>query len=1115
MKTKIHTTLVLAVMTALLFQLTAFAQTTAFTYQGRLDEGAVPANGTYDLTFSVWVAESGAYPVGISITNTAVAVSNGLFSVILNFGAMPFTGQDRWLEVGVRTNGGGEFSTLSPRQRLTSTPYAFRAQQAATTAPNAVDGVSLQNNVVTSDKIQDGSIGAMDIDASQFNTTFWRASGNAGTTAGTHFLGTTDNQPLEFKANNQRVLRFSDAGGGWVNITAGCPSNSATQGGATVAGGGDSSYPNVASLFGFVGGGSGNTAIGGFATVAGGDGNFANGFSFVGGGKFNTNGHNYGVIGGGLQNTNIGSHSVIGGGRDNMASGSEATIGGGMRNVSFSGVVAGGHDNQASWGTVGGGDFNIAVNATIAGGLYNTASNGAAIGGGYQNQALGTGTSIGGGNANRAEGWHGTVAGGYRNSSIGTLSVTAGGQFNTNRGYGGVISGGLQNTNTGDFATIGGGRDNTASGYGATVPGGEEVVAAGRHSLAAGRKAAALHDGSFVWADDQGAAFSSTGQRQFLVRAEGGVGIGTNFPQAMLHVVGTVLANSFSGDGSGLTGVQVSDASGLTNGTLPSSALGGTYSRALSFTHASNTFAGSFAGNGGGLTSLNAASLAMGTLADLRLSTNVALRNANQAFAGINSFVHPDNSFSGSHSGNGAGLTNLNAGSLAGGLVPEAQLGGNIARTNQVWLLGGNSGTTPGTHYIGTTDSQPLEFKVNGLRVLRVENNGDSFSDSGSIPDGAPNVIGGSPLNFVAVGVVGATIGGGGATNYWDAPYTNSVLSDFGVVGGGYGNTIAAGARGATVAGGYLSSVFAEGATVAGGGMNRAMSDHATVGGGLSNSATNSYATVPGGRNNLAGGQYSFAAGRQAKALHDGTFVWADSTAADFASTASNQFLIRASGGVGIGTVNPAAQLDVSSGGLDSFPQARLNQTSAGDYSRLRFTVGGDYTKRWDMACRSNIFVLYSGQFDANMLQLDSAGLTVRGTFVSSSDRNLKENFQPVDARAVLAKVIALPLNEWSYKQDTTTRHIGPMAQDFYAAFAVGPDDKHIATVDADGVALAAIQGLNQKLEGRSQRSEARSQLLEEKLEQKETEIAELKQSMNDLKRLVEAMSHKLNGGVK
>lgn len=88
------------------------------------------------------------------------------------------------------------------------------------------------------------------------------------------------------------------------------------------------------------------------------------------------------------------------------------------------------------------------------------------------------------------------------------------------------------------------------------------------------------------------------------------------------------------------------------------------------------------------------------------------------------------------------------------------------------------------------------------------------------------------------------------------------------------------------------------------------------------------------------------------------------------------------------------------------------------------------------------------------------------GTITPSSDRNVKKNFEPVDAGEVLARVAALPLARWTYQAEADgIRHLGPMAQDFAAAFGLGANDVTIATVDADGVALAAIQGLNAKLE--------------------------------------------------
>jgi hypothetical protein len=121
-----------------------------------------------------------------------------------------------------------------------------------------------------------------------------------------------------------------------------------------------------------------------------------------------------------------------------------------------------------------------------------------------------------------------------------------------------------------------------------------------------------------------------------------------------------------------------------------------------------------------------------------------------------------------------------------------------------------------------------------------------------------------------------------------------------------------------------------------------------------------------------------------------------------------------------------------------------------------------------------------------------------------TSDRNAKENFHPVDPERVLTKVAALSITQWTFKQDSATPHIGPMAQDFHAAFQVGADDKHIAVVDEGGVALAAIQGLNRKVEVRSHRAEDRMRRLETKLERKEAEIDELKCKLDRLERLLE-----------
>jgi hypothetical protein len=126
----------LALLSALNSQLsTLFAQGTAFTYQGRLAAGANTANGNYDMQFSLRDALTPpGNPVGPTNTITPVAVSNGLFTVALDFGAN-FPGADRWLEIGVRTNGAANYTTLSPRQKLTPTPYAMTASNLSGTLP--------------------------------------------------------------------------------------------------------------------------------------------------------------------------------------------------------------------------------------------------------------------------------------------------------------------------------------------------------------------------------------------------------------------------------------------------------------------------------------------------------------------------------------------------------------------------------------------------------------------------------------------------------------------------------------------------------------------------------------------------------------------------------------------------------------------------------------------------------------------------------------------------------------------------------------------------------------------------------------------------------------------
>src|SRR6266511_3540883 len=98
---------------------TTFAQTSSFTYQGRLTDGGTAANGNYDLQFVLFDSLSGGAQVGSTQTLNTVAVSNGVFTVSLDFGANSFPGANRFLEISVRPSGSGSFTLLTPRQEIT------------------------------------------------------------------------------------------------------------------------------------------------------------------------------------------------------------------------------------------------------------------------------------------------------------------------------------------------------------------------------------------------------------------------------------------------------------------------------------------------------------------------------------------------------------------------------------------------------------------------------------------------------------------------------------------------------------------------------------------------------------------------------------------------------------------------------------------------------------------------------------------------------------------------------------------------------------------------------------------------------------------------------------
>jgi hypothetical protein len=190
----------------------------------------------------------------------------------------------------------------------------------------------------------------------------------------------------------------------------------------------------------------------------------------------------------------------------------------------------------------------------------------------------------------------------------------------------------------------------------------------------------------------------------------------------------------------------------------------------------------------------------------------------------------------------------------------------------------------------------------------------------------------------------------------------------------------------------------------------------------------------------------------------------ASSALSVFNSSLGSLLRVRNDGSVGIGTTTPGQKLDVV--GVSQMNALELRAIGSTPYLDFSSTTA-DYNAR----------IIYSSA--GNVLSVQGASqLIVEGevTCVAvnlTSDRNAKEQFTPVNPRAVLDKVVRLPITEWQYKTQRDARHIGPMAQDFREAFALGRDERHITSVDADGVALAAIQGLNQKLEEAAREKDA------------------------------------------
>jgi len=266
---------------------------TAFTYQGKLTDGGNPANNIYDFQFKLFNAETVGAQIGATIEKGDVVVTNGLFTVDLDFGTNAFNGNTRWLEIEVRPGSQtGAYTLLTPRQKVNPSPYAIYSSKSA-----------------DADKLDGSDSTAFALIAHNHDTSYWKQTGNSETTPGTNFIGTADNKALEVKVNSLRVMRF-EPGTDSPNIIGGYNQNAVSSGviGATISGGGKITNVNkVTDSYGAIGGGRYNQA-----------------------GNDDTNVSNsaFGTVSGGYHNTASGYGATVPGGRDNVSAGSKSLAAG-------------------------------------------------------------------------------------------------------------------------------------------------------------------------------------------------------------------------------------------------------------------------------------------------------------------------------------------------------------------------------------------------------------------------------------------------------------------------------------------------------------------------------------------------------------------------------------------------------------------------------------------------------------------------------------------------------------------------------------------------------------------------------------------------------------------
>ncbi|MCB1098558.1 MAG: tail fiber domain-containing protein [Verrucomicrobiae bacterium] len=430
------------------------------------------------------------------------------------------------------------------------------------------------------------------------------------------------------------------------------------------------------------------------------------------------------------------------------------------------------------------------------------------------------------------------------------------------------------------------------------------------------------------------------------------------------------------------------------------------------------------------------------------------------------------------------------------------------------WSLTGNSGTNATANFIGTMDDRPLNFRTNGRRALQLSSVANIFEEGISVV--VPSV------GNTAVNSVGGVLFGGGMFRggLWPNTLKNAA---FGTISGGYENEIETlGQAASTISGGWNNHVLRSGFSVIGGGSSNGIENtldgatlaYGVIAGGSQNSLIDvKCGTIPGGEDNFVSGDYGFAAGRRARAEHAGTFVWGDSTDEFFTSTAANQFLVQAMGGVGINTNAPVTALTVQT------PNGRGITHTNGD---VRLETYVDHRGGWLGTFTDHSLHFYTknsspqvtlttagslgiGTQDPQFkLHVDgSAGKPGGGSWSTASDRRLKTDIN--DLEGALDTVLKLHPVTFRYKDPASINELpgvrtGMIAQEVEEVMPDWVEEssdgyKRVTFRGFEALTVGAVRELDAKVV----EQERYISKLEEKLEQQAAEMAELRQSVGIL----------------